>query len=89
MFTCHLQNKEFYLHSSCISTFNDATPAPRVFKKTQLNLLKKTNPKKSKLEGSVVANRDAFFSIKSVPGDGRCIVNCFSRHCWRKLHEKF
>ena len=33
--------------------------------------------KKPKLEESVVANRDAFFSIKSVPGDGHCIVNCF------------
>ena len=34
--------------------------------------------KKPKLEESFVANRDIFFSIKSVPGDGHCIVNCFS-----------
>ena len=34
--------------------------------------------KKPKLEESVLANRDAFFSIKSVLGDWHCIVNCFS-----------
>ena len=34
--------------------------------------------KKPKLEESVVANRDVFFSIKSVAGEGHCIVNCFS-----------
>ena len=34
--------------------------------------------KKPKLEESVVANRDVFFSIKSVRGDGHCTVNCFS-----------
>ena len=34
--------------------------------------------KKPKLEEIAVANRDVFFSIKSVPGDGHCIVNCFS-----------
>ena len=34
--------------------------------------------KKPKLGESVVANRDVFFSIKSVPGDGHSIVNCFS-----------
>ena len=34
--------------------------------------------KKHKLEESVVAKRGVFFSIKSVPGDGHCIVNCFS-----------
>ena len=34
--------------------------------------------KTPKLEESVVAKRDVFFSIKSVPGDGHCIVNCFS-----------
>ena len=34
--------------------------------------------KKPKLEESVVANRDAYFSTKSVPGDGHCIVNYFS-----------
>ena len=34
--------------------------------------------KKPKLEETVVANRDVFFSIKSVPGDAQCIVNCFS-----------
>ena len=33
--------------------------------------------KKAKLDESVVANRDIFFSIKSVPRDGHCIVNCF------------
>ena len=33
--------------------------------------------KKLKLEQSAVANRDVFLSIKSVPGDGHCIVNCF------------
>ena len=33
--------------------------------------------KKPKLEESVVANRDVFFSIKNVPVDGHCIVNCF------------
>ena len=30
-----------YLHNNCISTFNDTTPAPRVYKKTQFTLLKK------------------------------------------------
>ena len=34
--------------------------------------------KNPELEESVVANRDVFFSRKSVPGDGHCIVNCFS-----------
>ena len=34
--------------------------------------------KKPKLEEIAVANRDVFFSIKSVPGDGHSIVNCFS-----------
>ena len=34
--------------------------------------------KKPKLEESFVANRDVFVSIKSVPADGHCIVNCFS-----------
>ena len=34
--------------------------------------------KKPKLDESLVANKDVFFSIKSVPGDGHCIVNCFS-----------
>ena len=33
--------------------------------------------RKPKLEQSAVANRDVFFSIKSVPGDGHCLVNCF------------
>ena len=37
-----------------------------------------TITKKPKLEESVVANGDAFFSVKGVPGDGHCIVNCFS-----------
>ena len=103
MFTYHLQNKEFYLHTNCISTFNDTTPAPRVYKKTQFTLLKKIKSfavlkmneeqlvvissdeedevvitKNPKLEESVIANRDAYFSIKSVPGDGHCIVNYFS-----------
>ena len=40
--------------------------------------------KKLKLEESVVTNRDAFFSIKSVPGDGHCIVDCFST-CFGKV----
>ena len=34
--------------------------------------------KKPKLDESLVANKDVFFSIKSVPGDGHCIVNWFS-----------
>ena len=34
--------------------------------------------KKPKLEESAVANRDVFFTIKSVPGDEHWIVNCFS-----------
>ena len=34
--------------------------------------------KKPKLEESVVASRDVFFSIKSVLGDEHCIVNYFS-----------
>ena len=42
--------------------------------------------KKSKLEESFEENRDAFFSIKSVPGDGHCIVNCFSTFLG-KLHQ--
>ena len=43
--------------------------------------------KKPKLEESIVVKRDAFFTIKSVPGDGNCIVNCFSTFL-RKLHQK-
>ena len=43
--------------------------------------------KKPKLEESVVANRDAFFSIKSVPGDGHCIVNCFSTFFGKVISE--
>ena len=31
--------------------------------------------KKPKLEESAVTYKDVFFSIKSVPGDGHCIVN--------------
>ena len=31
--------------------------------------------KKPKLEKSFATNKDVFFSIKSVPGDGHCIVN--------------
>ena len=34
--------------------------------------------KKPKLEESVMANTGGFFGIKSVPGDGHRIVNCFS-----------
>ena len=34
--------------------------------------------KKPKLEEIFVANRDVFLSTKRVPGDGHCIVNCFS-----------
>ena len=34
--------------------------------------------KKPKLEESAVTYKDVFFSIKSVPGDGHCIVNWFS-----------
>ena len=92
-----------YSHKNCISTFNNTTPTPRVYKKTQFTLLKKMKSfvvfkmnegqlvvissdeedgviktKKPKLEESLVANKDVFFSIKSVPGDGHCIVNCFS-----------
>ena len=44
--------------------------------------------KKSKLQESAVANRDVFFSIKSVPRNGHCIVNCFSTFLG-KLHQKF
>ena len=54
--------------------------------------------KKPKLEESVVANRDAFFSIKSVPGNGHCLVNCFStcfgkatsevlNELWQEFHD--
>ena len=31
--------------------------------------------KKPKLEENFATNKDVFFSIKSVPGDGHCIVN--------------
>ena len=100
LFTYNLQNKEIYLHNNCISAFNDTTPAPRVYKKTQFILLKKIKSfvvfkmnegqlvvissneedevyitKKPKLEESVVTNRDAFFSMKSFPGNGHCIVS--------------
>ena len=54
--------------------------------------------KKAKLEESDVANRDLFFSIKSVPRDGHCIVNCFLiflakatsevlNDLWQELHN--
>ena len=43
--------------------------------------------KKPKLEERVVADRDVFFSIKSVPGDGHCIVNCFSTFLGKATSE--
>ena len=43
--------------------------------------------KKLKLEESVVANSDAFFGIKSVPGNGHCIVNCFSTFFGKAISE--
>ena len=46
-----------------------------------------TVTKNPKLEESFVAKKDVFFIIKSVPGDGHRIVNCFSTLLGRATSE--
>ena len=55
--------------------------------KVQLVYNKKIIMKKPKLKERFVANRDVFFSIKSVPGDGHCLTA--SQHFGGKLRQKF
>ena len=55
--------------------------------KVQLVYNKKIIMKKPKLKERFVGNRDVFFSIKSVPGDGHCLTA--SQHFGGKLRQKF
>ena len=43
--------------------------------------------KKPKLEESFVPNRDVFFIMKIVPGDGHCIVDIFGESDIKVLNE--